>query len=188
MGTFARRAVAVAALVGLASLLSLGACSDSEGEGDDHAEHAHSHSHSHDEGGGDWLKGNTAEKLETVATHLRGFGVAMAEINYRYHVLFWAGQDGNWGMADHQLLEIREALELAIERRPEHGASAQPTLTSALPALGEAVRLKNTALFNERFTNLTASCNACHVMEKVPFVVIQEPRERMGLTTFGRPQ
>lgn len=127
-----------------------------------------------------WLAGTPDEKFDVVATHLRGFDVAMVETGYRYQQLYWAGEDQNWGYADYQLQKIRTAIEHGLERRPKRAKSAETFLTMVLPAVGEAIAERDRARFRERFGALTATCNTCHVAEKVPFVQVAAPTIRSG--------
>jgi len=126
------------------------------------------------EGAGWLLSGTSDERFARVAKHLRGFDVAMVEIGYRYGELYRAGQDDNWEYAKYQVDKIRTALKNGVERRPKRGPSAQ-ILDPALRRLEEAMVARDPALFNERFTALTATCNECHRVEEVPFVRVRPP-------------
>ncbi|MBI4622980.1 MAG: hypothetical protein HY736_07095 [Verrucomicrobia bacterium] len=129
---------------------------------------------------GNWIRGDTDEKFALVAKHLRGFDMTMFETGHRYIDLYWAGKDGNWEFAAYQLDKILQTVELGIERRPPRGASAQPFLKTAVPQLKEAIVAKDGALFEQRFTALTAHCNACHAMEKMAFVRVKIPETRVS--------
>jgi hypothetical protein len=123
------------------------------------------------------LAGTNDERFALVAKHLRGFDVAMAETGYRYGELYWAGQDRNWDYASYQLDKIRTAVRNGVERRPRRAQSAQ-ALDGALPGVEEAIKAKDPTLFAERFSVLTATCNACHQAERVPFVHVRPPTVR----------
>jgi hypothetical protein len=123
------------------------------------------------------LDGTTDERFARVAKHLRGFDVAMAETGYRYGELYWAGQDRNWDYAKYQAGKIRTAVRNGVERRPKRAQSAK-MLEIALPGVEEAIKAKDAALFAERFDALTATCNACHHAERVPFVHVRPPTTR----------
>lgn len=125
------------------------------------------------------LEGTNDERFIRVAQHLRGFDVAMAETGYRYTELYWAGQDRNWDYAKYQVEKIRTAVRNGVERRPGRAQSAQ-MLEGALPGVEEAITARDPALFTERFTALTATCNACHQVERVPFVHVRPPSIRMS--------
>lgn len=119
------------------------------------------------------------ERFIRVAQHLRGFDVAMVETGYRYTELYWAGQDRNWDYARYQIDKIRTAVRNGVERRPGRAQSAQ-MLEGVLPGVEDAVTARDPALFTERFTALTVTCNACHQLKRVPFVHVQPPSSRMS--------
>jgi hypothetical protein len=123
------------------------------------------------------LAGTPDERFTRVATHLRGFDVAMVETGHRYGELHWAGQDRNWDYAKYQAGKIRTAVRNGVERRPKRGQSAQ-MLEGALRGVEEAITAKDPALFAERFGALTATCNACHQAERVPFIHVRPPTVR----------
>ena len=129
-------------------------------------------------GEGGWLAGTVDEKFETVATQLRGFDMAMVETGYRYHELYWAGQDSNWGYAEYQAGKIRTAIENGLKRRPLRAKSAETFLTIVLPAVQEAIKERDATLLQERLGTLRSTCNTCHEAEKVEFVHVEEPRTR----------
>ncbi|MDV3854902.1 hypothetical protein CMT56_17045 [Elizabethkingia anophelis] len=129
---------------------------------------------------GQWIKGNEQEKLETIENQFRGFDMAMVETGYRYQELYWAGQDENWEYADYQLEKIQKAIENGLERRPKRTASAQHFLTVTLPQMNEALKKRDTVVFNKNFQMLTNSCVSCHTMEKVPFFTVKTPVERQS--------
>lgn len=136
---------------------------------------------------GNWIRGSDDEKLAQVARHLRGFDTMMIEVGYRYAELFWAGNDRNWEFAAYQLDKIRLTTELGIERRPKRGASANDFLKATVPQLKEAIIQKDSALFEQRFAILTAQCNACHAIEKMPFVQVRPPKIRVSPVHFDSP-
>jgi hypothetical protein len=115
------------------------------------------------------------------AKHLRGFDMAMAEVGDRYIDLHWAGRDRNWELAKYHAEKIRVAIANGIERRPKRAASAT-MIGGALDVLEEAIAAKDAGLFDERFTALTATCNACHHAEKVAFFVVRAPEVRISPT------
>lgn len=123
------------------------------------------------------LEGTNDERFARAAKQFRGFDVAMVETGYRYGELYWAGQDRNWDYASYQVEKIRTAVKNGVERRPKRGPSAQ-MLEGALAGVQEAITAKDPALFAERFSALTANCNACHQAERVPFFHVRAPSVR----------
>jgi hypothetical protein len=141
--------------------------------------------------GESWLlSGTSDERFARVARHLRGFDVAMVETGYRYGELYWAGEDRNWDYAMYQIEKIRTAVRNGVERRPKRGQSAQ-MLEGALRGVEEAAEAGDAAMFTKRFAALTATCNACHQAERVPFVHVRPPSVRTspaGQPTDGDAQ
>lgn len=129
---------------------------------------------------GQWIKGNAQEKLETIENQFRGFDMAMVETGYRYQELYWAGKDQNWEYADYQLEKIKKAIEYGLERRPKRKSSAQHFLTVTLTQMNEALKKRDTVVFNKNFEMLTNSCISYHAMEKVPFFTVKTPKERQS--------
>ena len=129
-------------------------------------------------GEGGWLAGTTDEKFQMVATHLRGFDMAMVETGYRYNELYWAAQDSNWGYAEYQAGKIRTANENGLKRRPLRAKSAETFLTIVLPAVQDAIKQRDAALLRERLGSLRSTCNTCHEAEKVEFIHVGEPQVR----------
>jgi cytochrome c556 len=123
------------------------------------------------------LQGTEEERFAKVARQLRGFDVAMVEVDYRYGELYWAGRDQNWDYAKYQLEKIRTAMKNAVERRPKRGASAQ-MLEGALLQVEGAITARDPDAFAAGFTTITALCNACHQAERVAFVHVQAPTAR----------
>lgn len=125
-----------------------------------------------------WLKGTTDQKFQTIERQLRGFDMAMVETGHRYTELYWAAHDTNWLYAKYQVGKIRLAIQNGLERRPNRAASAETFLTIVLPEVEKAIEARDPNIFWNRFGALTSTCNACHVAEKMEFVVIAPPDVR----------
>jgi hypothetical protein len=124
-----------------------------------------------------WLSGGVDERFGLVAKHLRGLDVTMVEIGHRYGELYWAVRDRNWDYARYQLEKVRTAMANGVERRPKRAASAT-MLEGPLAQLEATLASGNAAQAELAFAGLTATCNACHVAEKVAFIPIGPPDAR----------
>ena len=140
----------------------------------------HQHQHAAEPAGKGWLvKLSPDARTEAIQRQLRGFETTMAEVAYRYTEMYWGGVDGNWDYAAHMQQELRKALELGLERRPEYRASAENfLLKTTLPQVEEAIKKKDPALFKQRIDALRAGCTACHAAEKHAFIKIAVPTVR----------
>jgi hypothetical protein len=134
-----------------------------------------------------WLLEGTKddERFVRVATHLRGFDMAMVETGYRYGELYWASRDRNWDYAAYQLRKIETAVANGVERRPLRAASAR-MLDGAVAGARQAVTRHDVAALDVAFANLTAVCNACHQAERVPFIRVEPPLVRASIVHGGR--
>ena len=125
-----------------------------------------------------WIRGTTDERFALVEKHLRGFDMAMVETGYRYTELYWAGQDRNWGYAGYQLQKIETAISNGTQRRPARAASAR-MIEGPIGSVRAAIEAADVAAFERAFDGLTATCNACHQAEKVPFMTVRAPTTRL---------
>jgi len=129
---------------------------------------------------GDWLsEGSVDERFAKVSRQLRGFDTAMVEVGYRYVELFWAGREQNWDYANYLTEKMGVAIRNGIERRPKRGSSAQMIFPS-LEKLKRATSEKNIQKFNQSYSRLTITCNACHHAEKVNFIHVAPPKHRLS--------
>ena len=127
-----------------------------------------------------WLTGTADKKMEIVAKQLRGFDVAMIETGYRFTELYFAGEDQNWPYAKYQAEKIGTAIQNGLERRPKRAASAETFLKLILPEVLDAIAQKDLALFRQRFHTMVSTCNTCHVNEKVEFISVVLPKQRLA--------
>jgi len=129
--------------------------------------------------GAEWLlEGSQGERFARVARHLRGFDMAMVEVGYRYSELYWAGRDRNWGYADYQLEKIVTALANGTERRPARAQSTR-MLDGPIRSVRQAIEARSGEKMDAAFEQLTATCNTCHQVERVPFIHVAPPVVRV---------
>jgi hypothetical protein len=122
---------------------------------------------------GGWLGALPAEKqTEAIDRQLRGFDLAMMEVNYRYTDMYFGAMEGNWDYALYTGEKIAWALENGFERRANGEAIF---LRGPYPLVLDAIKKKDIALFKQRFDSLRAACNACHAAEAVAFIKVGIP-------------
>jgi hypothetical protein len=109
-------------------------------------------------------------------TYKPGLGEFMSGIQVHHAKLWFAGEAGNWKLADFELGEIKESLD-DIEKyctdRPE--ISSLPMIRPALDSMRSAVDKADRATFNSAFMLLTVTCNNCHRATKHEFNIIKVP-------------
>jgi len=109
-----------------------------------------------------------------------GLGEIMTLQQMRHLKLWYAGQAGNWPLADYELDELKEGFEDIVKYHPTHDDAPTGTMASAvidgeIAALAKAIAAKDRKPFAAGFDKLTAACNACHQSTKHAFIVIQRP-------------
>lgn len=109
-------------------------------------------------------------------TYKPGLGEFMSGIQVHHAKLWFAGQAGNWDLADFEIKEIQEAIEdiqIYCADRPE--VASIPMINPALDSMGLSIRNRDIAGFKNSYNLLTNSCNSCHRVTKHAFNVIQTP-------------
>jgi hypothetical protein len=96
-----------------------------------------------------------------------------------------AGREKNWAYAKYEVSELRNAFARVARTIPVYRNADLAALTSALttePLKGveEAIAAGDPGKFKAAYAKLTSTCNACHLSQEHPMVVIQIP----GASTF----
>lgn len=98
----------------------------------------------------------------------------------RHTKLGLAGQASNWPYAQYELSELRNAFAriartIPTYRNIEMAAVIGALTTEPLKAMEQAINTKDAAQFKSAYAQLTITCNACHLSQDHPFVVIRIP-------------
>ena len=109
-----------------------------------------------------------------------GLGEIMTLQQMRHLKLWFAGQAGNWGLADYELDELKEGFEDITKYYPTKdnvptGTMAEAVVAKEVADLAKAIEAKDKKAFASAFDRLTASCNACHQASKHEFIAIRRP-------------
>jgi hypothetical protein len=101
-------------------------------------------------------------------------------IQPRHTKLWEAGRDGNWGYAEYELSELRNAFARIARTIPTYRNADMTVLigamtTQSLQAVEDSIRGKDAVRFKTSYAQLTATCNACHVSQEHAMVVIRVP-------------
>jgi len=111
-----------------------------------------------------------------------GLGEIMAQTAARHAKLWFAGQAGNWPLAEYELDELREGFEDAGKFHPTHKHIATPlpklvagNMDAPLDALEKSVKGQDKTAFIQAYDSLTHACNACHQMTEFGFNRVIRP-------------
>ena len=120
-------------------------------------------------------------ETKSAAPYHPGLGDLMtAFVQPRPIKLGLAGAEQNWDYAAYALGELREAFDDVGTLVPKHDKLAIPdaiasTVKQPMEALAAAIKAKEQAAFTKAYTDLTASCNACHQSADHPMIAIKAP-------------
>jgi hypothetical protein len=96
-----------------------------------------------------------------------------------------AGREKNWAYAKYELSELRNAFGRVARTIPVYRNTDLPALMNALTTqplqeVEQAIAAADAVKFKTAYAKLTSTCNACHLSQEHPMVVIQVP----GASTF----
>ena len=127
------------------------------------------------------MPGMNMHETKSAAPYHPGLGDLMtAFVQPRHIKLGLAGKEQNWPFAAYELGELTETFDDVGKLVPKHGNLSIPdaiasTVKQPMAALATAIKAMDTAAFTKAYTDLTASCNACHQSADHSMIVIQVP-------------
>jgi hypothetical protein len=124
----------------------------------------------------EWLKGNTEEKLKTLADLQPGLGTVMIEYGNRYTNAYYAAKGGNWELAAYQVKEAREIQEVGETTRPARAQALKAFEKNYLDPLDETIKAKDFKKFDKAFRDGIQGCNTCHTGQGFPFIKYELPK------------
>jgi hypothetical protein len=109
-----------------------------------------------------WLTGTTDKKLNTLANIQPGLGTVMIEYGNRMGNMYYAAKAKNWGMAAYQLKEAVEIQEVGETTRPNRASLLKAFENKSLKPLARDIVNQDLGAFQNDFSAMVSSCNACH--------------------------
>jgi hypothetical protein len=119
---------------------------------------------------------NSAKQGEEAAAEAPGpphLSDIMVQQQMRHTKLWFAGDAGNWPLADYELDHLKDGFD-DIDKLLG-GGIAQQHVGGAVSQLEKAIDAKNHGAFVSAFDRLSAGCNECHRTLDHAFIVIQRP-------------
>jgi hypothetical protein len=111
-----------------------------------------------------------------------GLGEIMTLTQMRHSKLWFAGEAGNWPLANYELDELHEGMDDAATFHPTHKDSPLPIpdliqkiMTEPLQQLEEAIKAQDRIRFAQAFDAVTDGCNACHRAANFGFNTVTRP-------------
>ena len=113
-----------------------------------------------------------------------GLGELMSLNQMRHAKLWFAGQAGNWKLADYELDELEEGFADVVKFHPTHKDSQLPIselvpkiMNEPIQQLRAAIQARDPEAFNRAFDAVTAGCNSCHQATNFGFNVVRRPSD-----------
>ncbi|MES2517101.1 MAG: hypothetical protein V4585_03270 [Bacteroidota bacterium] len=114
------------------------------------------------------------KKLEN--TYSPGLGEFMNGIQAHHAKLWYAGKNQNWKLANFEVEEIIELIEDIQKYKADRKESK--LVNMVIPSLEEvtkAIEKKDPVMFKNSYSQLTNTCNSCHVATEFEFNVVKVP-------------
>ncbi len=94
----------------------------------------------------------------------------MPDFAERFHVMHYAGDAGDWAVAQHELAEMQRMVRVAGVIDAEKGRLMKGFLTKSLNELAAAIEHSNRESFDKALAQTVANCNACHAAAGSAFI------------------
>lgn len=106
----------------------------------------------------------------------------MPDFAERFHVMHRAGDNGDWAVAQHELLAMRSIVDLAKRVEPDKGAMLEGFMQKPFEDLSTAIEHEDKDVFNKTLGQTIKNCNACHEAVGSPFVqVVLDARSSLSM-------
>lgn len=118
-----------------------------------------------------------------------GLGEFMTAIQEHHAKLWFAGQNGNWKLADFEMKEIGESItDIKQFNQDRKEIEKIGILQPALDSVAAALSAKDKNRFITGFKLLTNSCNNCHKANDFEFNVVKIPESQTFSNQEFKPQ
>lgn len=86
----------------------------------------------------------------------------MPEFAERFHIMHYAGDAGDWAVAEHELLEMQRLVGVIERIDPEKGPMVKGFMTQSFNKLNAAIEHGKRESFDKALGETLTNCNACH--------------------------
>ena len=119
--------------------------------------------------------GKTYLSIDDLAVIQPGLARIMPEIGQRYWKLYYAAKAGNWTLADFQLGEIQELMELGIITRPKYQEHIETFLRDDLGTIQAGIKAQDWQMVEQAFHQGVRNANDYHKLNDKEFIVWKLP-------------
>ena len=116
----------------------------------------------------------TIEKLDARVAQLEAikptFTTFMPDFSERFHVMHVAGEEGDWAVAGHEVLELQRMVKIFQIIDPTKGKLMEAFIGANLHQLQEAIEHADAKTFNAALNATVQNCNNCHNAVEAPHI------------------
>lgn len=106
--------------------------------------------------------GHKHMSLDEIATIQPGLARIMPDIGIRTWKMYYAAQANNWTLANFQLKEIKELMELGMFTRPKYEADLEEFINEKMSGMEKAIKAEDFSAFDSAFQEAVSQANAYH--------------------------
>jgi len=121
------------------------------------------------------FSGHRHISLDELATIQPGLARLMPEVGTRMWKCYYAAKAQNWVLADFQLKEVKELMELGSFTRPKYAEHLDTFMSDDLTKVAQAIGAKDFSTFDTAFRDAVAAGNAYHDQWQKGFIVWRLP-------------
>jgi hypothetical protein len=96
----------------------------------------------------------------------------MPNFSERFHVMHYAGDAGDWAVANHEAMELDRLMGVAQVIDPQKGLLMKSFIGEDLEHLDDAIGHGDKAAFDKTLNETVAHCNACHAAVGSAFIKV----------------
>lgn len=100
--------------------------------------------------------------VETLQATQPSITSLMPEFAERFHIMHYAGDAGDWAVAEHELLEMQRLVGVIDRIDPEKGPMVKGFMTQSFNKLNAAIEHGKRESFDKALGETLTNCNACH--------------------------
>jgi len=108
--------------------------------------------------------------LDEIAHMLPGPARLMHEVGARWWKVYYAAKAGNWPLANYEVKELIELIEICQITRPKYEKFMTPFLNESLKPLKDAVAKQDWAAFDKAYHQATKDANDYHKAADKPLI------------------
>ena len=106
--------------------------------------------------------GKTYFTLDEMARMLPSPARLMNEVGTRWWKVYYAAKANNWPLAEYEIGEIEELIEICMHTRPKYAQYMEPFLEQTLKPVKAAAKAKNWGIFEAAYHQATKDANDYH--------------------------